>query len=93
MYWELMRRSCLEGYRVFDFGQSHAGSGTYDFKRHWGFEPRPISYQYLATNPDRVPGFTPSTPHLPALKRAWRFLPLAVTRWLGPILIRRLPLH
>lgn len=93
MYWELMRASCLEGYRVFDFGQSHAGSGTYDFKRHWGFEPTPIPYQYLSTGRDRAPNVDPSSLTLRVLKSAWRVLPLSVTRRVGPILTRRLPLH
>lgn len=93
MYWELMRAACLEGRRVFDFGQSHAGSGTYDFKRHWGFEPVPVPYQYLSATRDRVPDLDPSSATLRALRKAWRFLPLAVTRRVGPFLIRRLPLH
>ena len=30
------------GYRVFDFGRSREGTGPYNFKRHWGFEPQPL---------------------------------------------------
>jgi FemAB-related protein (PEP-CTERM system-associated) len=31
MYWELMRHAAAAGYRVFDFGRSRVGTGTYDF--------------------------------------------------------------
>ncbi|HYO47536.1 MAG TPA: FemAB family XrtA/PEP-CTERM system-associated protein [Gemmatimonadota bacterium] len=93
MYWELMRMSCLQGYRVFDFGQSHAGSGTYDFKRHWGFEPEPIAYQYLLVRTSEVPYRQVSPPRGNAAVRVWKRIPLPLTKRLGPALIRWLPLH
>ena len=38
-YWELMRRACERGMRVFDYGRSKRGTGSFDFKKNWGFEP------------------------------------------------------
>jgi lipid II:glycine glycyltransferase (peptidoglycan interpeptide bridge formation enzyme) len=38
-YWELMRRSCERGLKVFDYGRSKLGTGSYAFKKNWGFEP------------------------------------------------------
>src|SRR4029078_9704269 len=32
-YWELMRRACERGVRVFDYGRSKRGSGSYAFKK------------------------------------------------------------
>src|SRR5204863_9550033 len=29
MYWEVMRRACEQGYRLFDFGRSKLGTGSY----------------------------------------------------------------
>lgn len=92
MYWELMRQSCLAGYRVFDFGRSREGSGSYDFKRHWGFEPRLLAYQYLLMNESTIPNISPSNSRLRPFIEAWKRLPLSVTAWLGPTLTRRLPL-
>ncbi|MBA3058913.1 FemAB family XrtA/PEP-CTERM system-associated protein, partial [Rhodoferax sp.] len=37
-YWELMRRACARGLKVFDYGRSKQGSGSYAFKKNWGFE-------------------------------------------------------
>ena len=93
MYWELMRESCLDGRRQFDFGQSHKGSGTYEYKRHWGFKPTPVPYQYLSGEGRRFPTGGGSSPYLRHLTHAWRLLPLSITRRAGPFLIRRLPLH
>jgi hypothetical protein len=93
MYWELMRESCLLGFRIFDFGQSHSGSGTYEYKRHWGAMPEPLAYQYLLNSDTTFPQSSPSSPRRRPLIAAWKCLPLPLTKWIGPVLIRRLPLH
>jgi FemAB-related protein (PEP-CTERM system-associated) len=92
MYWELMRESCLVGYRVFDFGRSREGTGPYDFKRHWGFEPQPLAYQYMLVNGRGIPNVNPSNPRLQPFIEVWKRLPLPVTKWIGPALTRWLPL-
>ena len=92
MYWEVMREACLAGYRQFDFGRSRAGSGSFDFKRHWGFEPQPLAYQYILRGAGSLPNISPSNPKLQVLIRGWKRIPLPVTRWLGPSLTRWLPL-
>ena len=38
-YWELMRRACERGCKIFDYGRSKRDSGSFDFKRNWGFDP------------------------------------------------------
>ena len=91
MYWELMRTACLSGHRLFDFGQSHEGSGSWEFKRLWGFVPEPIAYQYVLVRDHQAPAREPSRPD--PLVELWKALPLPVTKWLGPPLIRWLPLH
>ena len=44
LHYELMRRAARRGATRFDFGRSKVGTGAYDYKRNWGFEPRPLSY-------------------------------------------------
>jgi len=44
MYWELMRYGRENGYKIFDYGRSKQDTGSYHFKRHWGFEPEPLAY-------------------------------------------------
>ena len=92
MYWEVMRESCVGGYRVFDFGRSREGTGAYDFKHHWGFEPQPLAYQYLLMNGNAMPNLSPSNPRLRLFIEAWKRLPLPITKWVGPALTRWLPL-
>jgi len=38
-YWDLMRRACERGVRVFDYGRSKRGTGSFDFKKNWASSP------------------------------------------------------
>ncbi len=90
MYWEVMRRACLRGARVFDYGRSKVGTGSYRFKKHWGFEPQPLHYEYHLVKARRVPDVNPLNPKYRAAAAVWRRLPLPLTRVLGPMIARSL---
>lgn len=91
MYWQLMCHAARAGYRVFDFGRSREGTGSYDFKRHWGFEPVPLPYQYILLRGAKVPDLSPSNARLRLVRDIWKRLPLGVTNVLGPLLTRYIP--
>ena len=91
MYWELMSYGAANGYRIFDFGRSKKGTGSFDFKKHWGFEPRPLPYWYQSMNGHAVPDTSPMNPKLQWAIRVWRNLPLALTKGLGPHISRHIP--
>jgi FemAB-related protein (PEP-CTERM system-associated) len=90
MYWELMRRACAQGIRVFDYGRSKKGTGSYSFKKNWGFEPKPLSYQYLLINAKSVPDMSPLNPRYRLLIKLWSHMPLSISKWMGPIIARNL---
>ena len=90
MYWEVMRRAAERGVRTFDFGRSKVGTGAFAFKRHWGFEPEPLRYEYYLRRGDGVPDVNPTNPKYRFLIATWKRLPLAVTKWLGPHIVRSL---
>jgi FemAB-related protein (PEP-CTERM system-associated) len=91
MYWELICHVAKAGYRTFDFGRSREGTGAYNFKRHWGFEPVPLPYQYILSEGSRMPDLSPSNSKMRLAVRAWKTLPLSVTKIVGPRLSRFLP--
>jgi FemAB-related protein (PEP-CTERM system-associated) len=91
MYWELMCHVARAGFRVFDFGRSREGTGPYNFKRHWGFDPQPLPYQYVLLDGVSMPNMSPSNPKMRFAVQSWRRLPLPITRRLGPFLTRFLP--
>jgi FemAB-related protein (PEP-CTERM system-associated) len=89
-YWELMRRACARGLRVFDYGRSKQGTGSYAFKKNWGFEPTPLHYEYCLYKRDAVPQNNPANAKYQLMIRTWRRLPIGVANWLGPFIVRSL---
>lgn len=90
MYWEVMRRACERGYRLFDFGRSKAGTGAYAFKKNWGFKPEPLYYEYRLFGTAEMPDVNPLNPKYQRAIKAWQRLPLPVANRLGPILAKNL---
>lgn len=88
MYWEVMRRACERGCRIFDFGRSKIGTGSFAFKCNWGFRPAPLTYQFRVVPGHSVPDLNPLNPKLAAFIAAWKRLPLPVATRLGPLIVR-----
>lgn len=89
-YWELMCRARARGLRVFDYGRSKQGTGSYAFKKHWGFEPQPLCYEYRLYRRETVPQNNPANAKFRMFIAAWRRLPLMVVNQLGPHIVRNL---
>lgn len=89
-YWELMRFGCENGYRIFDYGRSKRGTGSFDFKKNWGFDPVPLSYEYALLRTDRIPENNPLNPKYQMFIKLWRKLPRAMANGLGPHIVRNL---
>jgi len=90
MYWEVMRRAVEKGVKLYDFGRSKRGTGSYRFKTHWGFEPQPLHYQYELIEAGELPDVNPLNPKYQLFIKAWRKLPLPVSKIVGPWLARSL---
>jgi FemAB-related protein (PEP-CTERM system-associated) len=89
-YWELLRRGCQRGYRIFDYGRSKRGTGSFDFKRNWGFEPTPLAYEYKLVTASRVPENNPLNPKYRLMIAIWRRMPIELANWLGPHIVKYL---
>ena len=89
-YWELMRRACERRLGVFDYGRSKRGTGSFAFKKNWGFEPAPLHYEYRLFRGSAIPQNNPTNPKYRALIALWRRLPLPVANFIGPHLARNL---
>jgi FemAB-related protein (PEP-CTERM system-associated) len=90
MYWELMRRSREQGYKLFDFGRSKADTGPFSFKKNFGFEPQALPYEYYLVKSPAVPDVNPLNPKYRLLVNTWTRLPLPLANLLGPPLARSL---
>lgn len=90
MYWQIIRRAVERGCRIFDWSRSKKGTGSYEFKKMWGFEPTPLHYEYALLNRDGIPQNNPLNPKYRALIAVWRRLPLPVVNAIGPHIVRGL---
>jgi FemAB-related protein (PEP-CTERM system-associated) len=89
-YWELMRHACERGLKTFDFGRSKQGSGSFDFKKNWGFPATPLHYEYVLYKGDTVPQNNPLNPKYRFGIGVWRRMPRRVVNLIGPALARQL---
>jgi FemAB-related protein (PEP-CTERM system-associated) len=90
MYWELMRLSREQGYQVFDFGRSKAGTGPYNFKKNFGFKAQPLPYEYYLVKSPAIPDVNPLNPKYRLLVNTWSRMPLPLANFIGPFLARSL---
>ncbi|GAB3100084.1 FemAB family PEP-CTERM system-associated protein [Aestuariicella hydrocarbonica] len=90
MYWELMRNACDQGVRVFDYGRSKVDTGSYSFKKNWGFTPEPLHYEYYLVKSETIPEVNPANPKYQVFIKAWKKLPLPMANTFGPWLARSL---
>lgn len=89
-YWELMRRSCERGIKIFDYGRSKTGTGPYAFKKNWGFEPQALHYEYCLYKRDSIPQNNPSNAKYKLFIEAWRRMPIGLANIIGPHIVRNL---
>ena len=90
MYWELMRRACEREVQLFDYGRSKRNSGSYRFKKHWGFAPEPLYYEYQLFRTKQLPEINPVNPRYRLLIAGWKRLPLSLSKLIGPCIARYL---
>jgi serine/alanine adding enzyme len=90
MYWQLLQRAMERGSATFDFGRSSLESGTYKFKEQWGAVPHPAVWQYYVRS-GAPEDMRPNSPKRQRLIQAWQKLPVWVTRWVGPSIVRGIP--
>ena len=87
----LQEWSIARGLRRFDLGRSRRDSGSFSFKEHQGFEPRPLPYRYALIQSATLPAFTPSNPRTKHLRETWTRLPPWLARRLSASLAPYLP--
>jgi FemAB-related protein (PEP-CTERM system-associated) len=90
MYWMLIKYGCENGFKIFDFGRSKKGTGSFDFKKRWGMTMTDLTYQYALVHQHSMPDYSPLNPKFSLGIEVWRRLPLSVTQIVGPIIAKHL---
>lgn len=91
LYWRIIEHAIAAGCTALDFGRSTPNEGTYQFKQQWGAEPTPLHWEYVLDAGRALPDLTPSNPRFSAAIAIWTRLPLAITNFVGPHIVRSIP--
>lgn len=91
LYWSVLKYACETGYTRFDFGRSSPDSGTYKFKAQWGAQPVQLNWSYWVPDGAALPDLSPRNPKFQLAIKVWQRLPIAVTKIVGPHIVKNLP--
>jgi len=91
LYWSVLQFACEKGYRVFDFGRSTPGEGTYKFKEQWGAKPMQLYWHYWMRNGGPLPELNPRNKKYRLAIEVWKRMPVSLTKLLGPAIVKNLP--
>jgi FemAB-related protein (PEP-CTERM system-associated) len=91
LYWRIIEHAIETRHATLDFGRSTPNEGTYHFKQQWGAEPTPLYWEYLLNGDAGLPNLSPANPRYRAAIAVWTRLPLPLTNWIGPHIVRSIP--
>jgi len=91
LYWRSIEYACNHNFKEFDFGRSTVNSGTFNFKTQWGANTIQLYYQYLLNKSDSVPQVDAHNNKYQSMIDLWKKMPLSLTKFLGPKIVRKLP--
>jgi len=91
LYSSVLEFACRAGYKIFDFGRSTPGEGTYKFKEQWCARPEQLYWHYFLKNGGKIPEINPHNPKYTMAIKVWQHLPVRLTKIIGPSLVKNLP--
>jgi FemAB-related protein (PEP-CTERM system-associated) len=91
LYWDAIQFAQERFASVFDMGRSTPDEGTFKFKAQWGAVPVPLHWEYHMATERELPNLSPANPKYHFAIALWQKLPIAVTRRVGPMIVRTIP--
>jgi serine/alanine adding enzyme len=91
LYWKGIMFAIEGGFAKLDFGRSTRNEGTYNFKQQWGAKPVQLHWQYLLDAGAQMPQLNPKNPKYRMATAIWQRLPVGLTKFLGPRIVRNIP--
>lgn len=91
MYRQILSFAIAQGCQYFDFGRSTLDAGTFKFKKQWGAEPCQNYWYCLLPDNAAKPELNPDNPKLKLFIMLWKWLPVWLTKIIGPPIIKSIP--
>ncbi|MCB1825695.1 MAG: FemAB family PEP-CTERM system-associated protein [Candidatus Competibacteraceae bacterium] len=91
LYWEMIKHYCEAGFGKFHLGRSTVDSGAEAFKKKWLAYGSQLYWQYILGRTREIPRLNVNNPKYQLAIRAWKRLPLKLTKRIGPIIAKSIP--
>lgn len=91
LYRQILGEAQRRGFDFFDFGRSTENGPTYKFKKQWGARPHHLHWHYWTPVGEAIPSLDPGNPKYRLVIGIWKKMPVALTRIVGPPIVRYLP--
>jgi FemAB-related protein (PEP-CTERM system-associated) len=91
LYWSIISQAITDGRRVFDFGRSTPGDGTYHFKEQWRARAEELRWEYWLKDGVELPSDDRHSAKFSAVIGAWKRLPVPLATLVGPAIARFVP--
>jgi serine/alanine adding enzyme len=91
LYWHILQFAIEQKYECFDFGRSSKDASTYKFKKQWGAKEHPLYWHYSLNEQNEIPSITTHNPKYQLAITIWRFLPIWLTKIIGPHIVKYIP--
>lgn len=92
LYWTMLTYACEKGYRIFDFGRSTRGEGTYKFKEQWGAKEERINWIVINTGDRSKKTGSPEKHKYRKFIKIWKKMPIRISMLVGPMLRKNIGL-
>ena len=91
LYWRMIETATRYRCRKFDMGRSLVDGRVFRFKKNWSPQIAPLHYNFYLRKRQAIPFMDPNNPRFNLAINIWKRLPLALTKRLGPKIVRGLP--
>jgi FemAB-related protein (PEP-CTERM system-associated) len=91
LYWKMIEKACLDGFRNFHLGRSTSNTGATFFKSKWNAVPQQLYWEYILNGNKEMPDLSVENPRFKLAQETWRRMPVSLTNFIGPWVARFIP--
>jgi len=91
LYWEMIKRACENGYKLYHLGRSTNETGATFYKKKWNAVTKQLYWEYVLKKEGKLPDLSVDNPKYDLAIKVWRNLPVGVTRFIGPMIAKNIP--
>ena len=91
LYWEMIKRACENGYKLYHLGRSTNETGATFYKKKWNAVTKQLYWEYILNKADEVPDLTVDNPKYDLAINIWKNLPVWSTKMIGPYIAKNIP--